>query len=195
MEVRAVVAGNVWCWGRSNFLTEPSHVLSEEGRLQRTHLEDNTAESPHVTLGVVAALVPDLRRHVVRCADLCASQALLHELGAAEVPNLDVVFRGQENILGLDVSVEDTARVELLQAFTHLNEVRPNHFFANGSVGCGVLLHLPVDVASFRKLHDDVEIVTLNKRIAVAHNVGVVNRRKDTNLVDGVLSFFGVELL
>lgn len=53
-----------------DLLVEAVHVLSAEGRLQRSHLVDHAAEAPDIGLGVIGLVLPHLRTGVVRRAGL-----------------------------------------------------------------------------------------------------------------------------
>ena len=98
-----------------------------EGRLHLSELDHSDAKTPDVNLGVVR-LVPEslaghhLWGHPVWCADEGVSLLIvLLELGAdSKVGELDVPLQSEQDVAGLEVSVDDPVPVEIEEAVHHL---------------------------------------------------------------------------
>jgi hypothetical protein len=69
-------------------------------------------------------------------------------------------------------------------ALADLNEEVP--YLRLGERPAFQLLQVGLQVAAVAELHDDVEQAGVDERVEVAHEVGVVHRRHDLHLVDGV---------
>ena len=91
-------------------------------RLGFDHLNGHDAEGPDVDLGAVFLLLDDLGRHPVGGADHCgAFGLLLGELCAeAKVCDFDGAERGEENVVGFDVAVDNVLEVQVFKAFARL---------------------------------------------------------------------------
>lgn len=100
-------------------------LFVEVGGLGLDHLDGHDAEGPDVDLGAVLLLLDDLGRHPVGRTDHGgALGALLGELGAeAEVCDLDVAAGGEEDVVGLDVSVDDVLGVQVHETLACLEIV------------------------------------------------------------------------
>lgn len=97
-------------------------LLVEVRRLGLDHFDRHDAEGPDVDFAAVLLLLDDLGRHPVGRADHGgAFGALLGEFGAeAEVGDFDCASRGEEDVVGFDVAVDDVLAVEVDEAFAGL---------------------------------------------------------------------------
>lgn len=80
----------------------------------------------------------------------------------------------------LDVAVEDTARVHVLEPQTNLQKDAPNIILCE----CGSIsgLEQPLQVAHLAVLHDDAEVWPVDKGVKVPHDVRVIQGRHDLRL-------------
>jgi hypothetical protein len=91
-------------------------VLSGEKRLALEHLGENAASTPDIHLHVV--LLPrehDLRRSVVSGGDISGHLRVLNT-GETEVTNLQIAVLVDENVGGLEITVDNTGGVDVFQA-------------------------------------------------------------------------------
>ena len=90
-------------------------VLSREERLALEHLGENASCTPDINLNIV--LLPcehDLRRSVVSGGDIAGHLRVL-DTGEAEIANLQIAVLVDENVGGLEVTVDDTGGVDVFQ--------------------------------------------------------------------------------
>lgn len=90
--------------------------LVEERRLTVDHFDDHDAQRPDVHLGTVRQTRDDFGRHPVRGTDqrFTFGQLLRHLRAEPKVGEFDPAVGGEQNRVGLDVTVDDT----LQQSFT-----------------------------------------------------------------------------
>ena len=96
-------------------------IFSWEKRLALQHLCENTARAPDIYLHII--LLPckhDLRRSVVSCRHISGHLGIL-QTGKAEVADLEIAVLVYENVTGLEIAMDDTCGVDILE--TALNEV------------------------------------------------------------------------
>jgi hypothetical protein len=126
-------AGNIlerWRLGMDDSGNRCGKTSGLKGLRAAKHLVKNQAQGEKIGASIVGLLKKYLGRHVRRCA--AAGGHGLHTLrgvvrvgapGAssyAEVENLHPVARGQHDVFGLDIAVNDAFFVGGLQAFTAL---------------------------------------------------------------------------
>ena len=90
-------------------------VLSREERLALEHLSEDAASTPDVHLHIV--LLPcehDLGRSIVSGGDIAGHLRVL-DTGEAEIANLQIAVLVDENVGGLEVTVDDTGGVDVFQ--------------------------------------------------------------------------------
>ena len=69
---------------------------------------DNTTKGPHVTFGGLRCALAGFRAHIIGSADNSHCLTLsVHDLTDSKVSNFDSVISCNEQVLGLDVSVDD----------------------------------------------------------------------------------------
>lgn len=91
-------------------------VLAGEQRLALQHLGENASRTPDVDLNVV--LLPcehDLGSAVISRRDVASHLGVLNT-GETEVANLQVAVLVDENVAGLQITVDYTSRVDVFQA-------------------------------------------------------------------------------
>lgn len=83
--------------------------------------------SYRLTLGVQGPLPPYLGRHELgRSAKRAGCRSVPHVLLAETIiGNLDVTVQREKNVVELEITVDDTVLVEILQGQAHLGSVEP----------------------------------------------------------------------
>jgi hypothetical protein len=106
-------------WGSTEQLRDDGElvhvVLSGEKRLALEHLSENAASTPDVDLDIV--LLPcehDLRRSVVSGRNVSSHLGVLYT-GKTEVTDLQIAVLIYEDVAGLQVTVDNTSRVDVFQ--------------------------------------------------------------------------------
>lgn len=94
----------------------------------------------------------------------------LHELRLAEVRNFDVFGNGEQNVFGLDVSVENPLEaVQVLEALQDLLRVDFDLVLAHGQPLFAQLLDFVLERAAARVLEENVQVVALGVEEVVLH--------------------------
>ena len=75
-----------------------------------------------------------------------------------------------------------------------LNEERPNDLLRERRLVLRALFDVVCEVAALRNLHNDAEPVAVKKGLVVAHNIGVLHRRQQADLICSVLALCRVHL-
>jgi len=136
--------------------------------------EENDCEGEHVDLStVVSFALLDFWCHVGQGAAVALELVDGLVSGKAEVRNLHVQVRVQQNVLELQVSVGDTLSMHVLQSVEHLQTEKAASVLAHGAhqlaqveeEAAGHMLHLHVDEvldeAAGGLLHEALVAVTL----------------------------------
>jgi hypothetical protein len=91
-------------------------TFSLEGITERQHLVKHATETPYIGLLVVLAIFPDLRSHDEGSANLGLGEveSLAHEFGDAEVSDFHLVAGSDEDVVGLEITVQDLFVVDIL---------------------------------------------------------------------------------
>jgi hypothetical protein len=92
-----------------------------------------------------------------------------HELGQAEVEDLHPTVRGQEEVLGLEVAVDDALGVGGLEAAGGLEGVAEDLLSGGGAAGDELAQRIALE-----ELGDDVGSAVVGPRVVDGENVGVV---------------------
>mmetsp|Transcript_17715 Transcript_17715/g.48192 ORF Transcript_17715/g.48192 Transcript_17715/m.48192 type:complete len:350 (+) Transcript_17715:561-1610(+) len=171
---------------------EALHVLCPKRRAERHHLVKNTAERPHVALGVVGHIPPDLGGGIVRGPGLRHAEASLCHLGDVEVPELcyhAVLLVVKEYVRALHVPVEDPHVVQGLEARAHAVEVPPDVDLFEVRPLLLALCDLVHEVATVRALRDYAEATRLvvEEGLLVRYDIFVLHGGKKANLIECVL--------
>ena len=91
-------------------------VLAGEQRLALEHLGEDTSNTPDINFNIV--LLPsehDLRSSVVSCRDVTSHLGVLNT-GQTEVANLQIAVLVDQNVAGLQVTVDNTSRMDVFQS-------------------------------------------------------------------------------
>lgn len=192
-----VLRGQVRRRIRDDGLHQRLHVAPVVGEIAaRRHLVHQDAEGPDVGLVVVDFALAQLGREV----DGGAADGLRHggrrlkHRRDTEVAQLDDLVLGEEDVAGFDVAVENASVVQILDGETRLGEEIDELVFAEALPGLLELFEVAREVSGVGILHDDVQVGVLLAEFAVSHDVGVVQRLEDVNLVVRVLALPGGEL-
>lgn len=91
-------------------------VLAGEQRLALEHLGKDTSNTPDINFNIV--LLPgehDFRSSVVSRRDIAGHLGVLNT-GQTEVANLQIAILVDQNVAGLQVTVDNASRVDVLQS-------------------------------------------------------------------------------
>lgn len=109
-----------------HYLLENLHrLLGGERRLPRAHLVDENAQRPPVNREAVADVLDYFRGQVLGCAAHRDGDLFVDTLCEAEIGDLEVALRVDQQILGLKITVHDAQIVEVLEREHHLGGVEP----------------------------------------------------------------------
>ena len=158
-------------------------VLAREGRPAREQLEEDCAHGPEVRLRVVRLVAQDLGGHVQGRSTHRGRHVLrLQRSGEAEVGDLQHRVVGgvaEEDVLGLQVSVQDVLAVQDAEPGGYLREKAARHLLGR--------LPLPLqelrEVAARAELQDQVEVGRALLQVAEAHDVRVGDAAQHVHLL------------
>ena len=137
----------LWELAFQNLLVKALHVLCLEGRFERDHFIDDTAQTPDVTLNVVWLVFPDFWRSVIRRASLSVVESLLVcNLADVHVSQLCLHIVVQENVGTFQIPVHDLDFVHGVKPPDHLNEYLPDLPFFDVSLVFLVVADLLEDI-------------------------------------------------
>mmetsp|Transcript_3661 Transcript_3661/g.10534 ORF Transcript_3661/g.10534 Transcript_3661/m.10534 type:complete len:532 (+) Transcript_3661:287-1882(+) len=187
-QIRAVLAGDGRELAPEDLVAQLAHRPGLEGHCEGGHLVEDAAQGPHIRGKGVWPALPDLRGHVVRRADLSLGHGVLEHLGNTQVPNLEDPPLTHHDVAGLDVTVEDLHLVESIDATGDLNEVVPDLGLAEGLAGHLLLLDNVGEVALRGVLHHNAQLVAVEEGLIVRHDVGMLRRGQQPDLVDSLLA-------
>lgn len=121
-------------------------VLTTEGRLLQKHLVDEDTERPPINRAAILLIKQNLKSvsklgssvelsasmtylwcHKFGSTTECASRRAIPHVLLAEtvIGNLDVTVESQENVVQLQITVNDTVLVEILQSQANLSSIKP----------------------------------------------------------------------
>ena len=102
-----------------------------EGRAAGQHLVEQDPQSPPVYREPVVLRPEDLRRDVVRCPAECGGGVALADpfLAHPVVGKLDVTLVVKEDVVQLQISINDSSFVEIIQCQADLCTVKPGVLF------------------------------------------------------------------
>eukprot|EP00754_Rhynchopus_humris_P036588 Rhum_TRINITY_DN18691_c0_g1::Rhum_TRINITY_DN18691_c0_g1_i1::g.168130::m.168130 len=172
-----------------------SHVAESKAAVAEGKLVEDATQGPDVVRGAVALSLEDLGSHVEHGAAHGHGGVLLrvHLLHKTEVTDLDcrlVLPSGEENVVRLQVTVEKTAPVQVLDGEARLQK-NVSNVFPRAASALSALLHEATQVAASAKLGDDDDglhpLHLLPVRIDIAHNVRVLVRLKHLRLEENLL--------
>ena len=119
-------------WGGSEKLGDDGElvdvVLPGEEGLALQHLRKDAPGTPDVNLHII--LLPcehDLRRSIVSCRDVSRHLRIL-DSGQAEVADLEIAVFVDEDVAGLEITMNDPCRVDIFQPALHVDgSAMPDH--------------------------------------------------------------------
>ena len=160
-----------------DLLVEALHIVGTEWRDKRTHLVQDTAERPNVTLAIVRLVTPDLRTSVVGCSCLSVTQALFNDLTDVEISQFSLHVFKEEQIGTLHVTMQDLADVERAKSTDDLNENVPDLLLLDVGLPFLVVADLLEDVTIIGILHDEAQARggLIDEGVFVADDIRVVN--------------------
>ena len=178
---------------------EALHVGRGEGALEGEDFVQEDAEGPHVSLLVVALVVPELGGEVVGGAaegvGNDAGDGVVVLVAEAEVAELDEAGRGEEDVRALDIAVEHFVAVDVVEGEADLQEEEEGLVLLEvAEVIGGAGLDLAVEIARVGELHNNQQLVILLVVLDVADNVGVLAVGQALDLRVGVLLIAGAHL-
>ena len=176
-----------------HFSVETFHRLGSEGRHFHDHFVEDAACAPNVTPVVVRHVLPDLRARIIRGTSLCAHHASLDDARDIHVSKFDHAILREEDVRALDVSMANAQIVESLKASDDLNEEVPDLLFSEVGVALLMVVDQHQKIATVRILHHEAQTVclVLKEGLLVANDVWVVDRRENSDLIEGVLLLLG----
>ena len=125
----------------------------------------------------------------MRGANLGVGHVVLHQLGDAEVAELDNLAGHAQHVGRLDVAVENLLRVKRLEPASDLDEVGPDEVLGKELALSLALAQRPGEVTEGCVLHDDAQAVAVDERLVEAADGRVLlDRREQANLVDRILA-------
>jgi hypothetical protein len=184
-----------------DLLVEALHILCGEGRLECNHLVENAPERPNVRLDIVRLVAPDLGARIVGSASLGVVQsALVGNFRDIHVAELGSEVSIQEDVRALEIAMHYVEVMHCLEPAHHLNEYLPYLLLSEGTLVLLVVRDLLEEVAIVRVLHDNATQMRqsdgslperlrrgLDKCLFVLNDVGIAERRKDSDLIDRVI--------
>ncbi len=100
-------------------------LLVKVWRLGLNHLNSHDTQGPNVDLWSILLLLDNLRSHPVRCTDHGGTLGFrLGELGTeTEVGNLDMSTRIEKDVIRLDITMDNTLLMQVIQSTAGLKKV------------------------------------------------------------------------
>jgi len=138
--------------------TQIVHGLGLEGRLEDAELVEQYSKRPYVDFAIVWAVSPHFRGKVVRSTHTGRSLALPEYGSHTQVSELGPRAL-EEDVCGLDVSMDDLVLVKALQGFANLKDDGPYSLFWEILTTLVVTLELLEEVTVTHKLCDDIKLV------------------------------------
>lgn len=142
------------------------------------------AEAPHVRFVVVALLIANLGRKIIRSAhrSLRLLESGLQNLGHTKITELhlqtDLAVGGvqlvQEYVLALQISVQRLLVVHVLQSKQNLHEIKHYLILRHRNTRLLLVLNQLMDIATVSILHHNVQITLVHKRINVLYYIRMV---------------------
>lgn len=170
-----VVAGEVEGF-RENLAVHLVRVLVVEGRQSRKHLVQKDSERPPIHRLVVALSHKQLGRQVLgSTTEGVGAVFVLHvQLAETEIAQGDVALVVEQNVLGLQITVDDVEAVETLESAQKLGRVEPRAV----DVEPLLLLQVVEQLTSVDKGQDEVELLGRLEGELEGNDEGVVNLRQ-----------------
>jgi hypothetical protein len=137
-----------------------------EWRFTLGHFNRRNPKTPHIRLCIITCLSDDFRGHPERCAYECVAECTRELRSDTEISEFDLSRGREEDIGGLDITVDSTLRVEVVKALKKLaaddGDVRFRKDSGLEKVETG---------AAGEILHDDPELVVDDEGTIVSRYV------------------------
>ena len=197
-------------WQRKKHIPEDLENLvnlgiTREKGFSGTHLSKDGTDRPHVhASGVLSSTKQDLWSTIPKGDDLMgiASQRNAEGSSKTEISQLEISILVNQQVLGLQVTMQYTARVTVLDTLVKMQHELLDHLFVHSQVAYGSGSSggkgLPTSSVSNRKgvhvlfeiqveeFHDEVELVAVCvNNIKQTDYIWVVKLSQDGNLADG----------
>ena len=95
--------------------------------------------------------------------------SLGESLGHAEVSDLEEIVLAQENIGGLDVTVDDVVRMEVGETLAELEENTPDGLLRERSIEALALADIVAEVTKWGIFHDTAQLVSVEEGLVVSN--------------------------
>ena len=115
-----------------------------EGRPSGQHLVEQHPQGPPVNREPIVLRPEDLRRDVVWSSAECGGGIALTDsfLAHPVVGQLDVTFVVQQNVVQLQISVNDSSLMQIIQRQADLRTVKPSVFFRQPSLSLKIFVSI-----------------------------------------------------
>ena len=164
-------------------------IVADEGRIAGEQLEYENAQAPAVGGDVVALVEYDLGRDILgRAAERPRLVAEADLLGEAEVDELAVAARVQQQILGLQVAVDGALGVQVGERLHHARRVE----FRLVLVELAALLEHAPQLAAQTHLEHQVQVLLVLERLVEAAYEVRARLEHDVALVEHVVLLLGL---
>lgn len=142
-----------------DLLDQAFHVLGVKGVVESGDLIENAPKTPNIRFLIVRFLLANFRRKVVRSADgsIGAVVGVLQYSGDAEVSNLDVSLRREENVLRFQIAMQDLFVMDVIHSQGHLHQPRHNLLLWKQSPQLFLSRYLVEHIPALTVIHDDTE--------------------------------------
>ena len=164
--------------------------------MQGTKFVQNAAHRPNITPVIVDFVVPNLWTGVIRSSSLGHGELSFHNFWYVQVSQFSNAI-DKKYVGRLDVSVNDFVRVQDLEASEEIVGNLPDKVFIKLMIFGHFFFDEALQVAAICILHDDAEsgIFLLEEGAFVLDDVGGVDGCQQTNFIEGIIFFFGAELI
>lgn len=146
------------------------------------HFDGHDTQRPDVYLGTVFLASDDLGGHPIGCTDHRSplrARRVRYLRAEPKVGQFDVSGHAQEHIIALDIPMNDTMPVKVLEPLRCLprdgGDLALSHQVRSDDVREGTSLHV---------LHHNPEVILVQERVDVVDDVGVPRGTHDQDLVD-----------
>mmetsp|Transcript_12784 Transcript_12784/g.35330 ORF Transcript_12784/g.35330 Transcript_12784/m.35330 type:complete len:269 (+) Transcript_12784:774-1580(+) len=190
-QVVAVVMRDPRVLSSQDLSVQTLHVVCAKRWAQRQHLVEHATEGPHVALGVVRHVPPNLWRCIVGRSCLRHAQTTLRDLGDVEISKLrrgTLPRSAEKDVRTLQVSVQDLELVQGLQPPTHSEQVAPDVSLPKVCTLLVTLRDELVEVSSVSILSNYTQAarVVVEESLLVVNHVFMPHGRKEPNLVQRI---------
>jgi hypothetical protein len=175
------------------YFVKTLHIVGSKWRHKRTHLIQNTAQTPYITFLVMRHVFPYFGRRIVRRSSLRIRESLFLDYFAdIKVSKFRLHIFKQENICRLHVTMQNFATMERLESSDDLYEDVPDFLLFDVCFSLLVRAYLLEHVAIVRQLHDQAHARAslIYEGLFESNNVWVVNRRQNPDFIERICSFF-----